>query len=140
MVEILNLIFNRDSEIVLCSRFVNCELWSCDVNSTLGSVVPLAMFFLATSFIKHQNRSKVELKISLYLFSSVEDILCIILSIHFLKLSLPENGWISMDQSVRVKPNKNSLDKIQNNTLGIQKINLYHTNINTRPKITKIPS
>ena len=35
---------NRDSEIVTCSRFVNCELWSCDMNSTLGSVVPLAMF------------------------------------------------------------------------------------------------
>ena len=35
---------NRDSEFVICSRFVNCELWSCDMNSTLGSVVPLAMF------------------------------------------------------------------------------------------------
>ena len=35
---------NRDSEIVIRSRFVNCELWSCDMNSTLGSVVPLAMF------------------------------------------------------------------------------------------------
>ena len=35
---------NRDSEIVTCSRFVNCELLSCDMNSTLGSVVPLAMF------------------------------------------------------------------------------------------------
>ena len=35
---------NRDSEIV-CSRFLNCELWSCDMNSTLGSVVPLAMFY-----------------------------------------------------------------------------------------------
>ena len=23
---------------------MNCELWSCDMNSTLGSVVPLAMF------------------------------------------------------------------------------------------------
>ena len=37
---------NRDSEIVICSRFVNRELWSCNMNSTLGSVVPLAMFFL----------------------------------------------------------------------------------------------
>ena len=37
---------NRDSEIVICSRFLSCELWSCDMNSTLGSVVPLAMFFL----------------------------------------------------------------------------------------------
>ena len=35
---------NRDSEIVICSRFVSCELRSCDMNSTLGSVVPLAMF------------------------------------------------------------------------------------------------
>ena len=52
------------------------------------------------------------------LFLSVEDISCIILSIHFLKLYPPENGWISMDQSVRVKPNKNSMD-------------------NTQPKITK---
>ena len=36
---------NRDSEIVICSRLVNCELWFCDMNSTLGSVVPLAMFY-----------------------------------------------------------------------------------------------
>ena len=36
----------EDSEIVICPRFVNCELWSCDMNSTLGSVVPLAMFIL----------------------------------------------------------------------------------------------
>ena len=35
---------NQDSEIVICSRFVNCDRWSCDKNSTLGSVVPLAMF------------------------------------------------------------------------------------------------
>ena len=41
---ILKSMLNRDSEIVYCSRFVNCELWSCDMNSTLGSVVPLAMF------------------------------------------------------------------------------------------------
>ena len=32
-----------------------------------------------------------------------------------------------MDQSVRVKPNKNSLDKIQNNTLRIHKINFTTT-------------
>ena len=44
MVEILKSILNLDSEIVICSRFVNCVLWSCDMNSTLGSVVPLAMF------------------------------------------------------------------------------------------------
>ena len=37
---------SRDSEIVICSRSVSCELWSCDMNSTLGSVVPLAMFDL----------------------------------------------------------------------------------------------
>ena len=45
-VEILKLMLKRDSEIVqeICSRFVNCELWSCDMNSTLGSVVPLAIF------------------------------------------------------------------------------------------------
>ena len=42
------LMLNRDSEIVICSRFMNCELWSCDMNSTLGSVVPLAMFRKAT--------------------------------------------------------------------------------------------
>jgi len=42
--KILKLMLNRDSKIVICSRFVNCELWSCDMNSTLGSVVPLAMF------------------------------------------------------------------------------------------------
>ena len=41
---ILKLILNRNSEIVICSRFVNRELWSCNMNSTLGSVVPLAMF------------------------------------------------------------------------------------------------
>ena len=35
---------NWDSEIIICSRFVNCELVSFDTNSTLGSVVPLAMF------------------------------------------------------------------------------------------------
>ena len=40
----LKLMLNWDSEIVICSRFVNCELWPCDMNSTLGSVVPLAMF------------------------------------------------------------------------------------------------
>ena len=44
LVEILKLMLNRDSEIVICSRVVNCELWSCAVNSTLGSVVPSAMF------------------------------------------------------------------------------------------------
>ena len=27
-----------------CNMFKFCELWSCDMNSTLGSVVPLAMF------------------------------------------------------------------------------------------------
>ena len=43
---------NQDSEIVICSRFVNCELWSCDMNLTLGSVVPLKMFW--------QNISEVE--------------------------------------------------------------------------------
>ena len=37
---------NRDSEIVTYSRFVNCKLWICDMNSTLGSVVPLAMFII----------------------------------------------------------------------------------------------
>ena len=36
--------FNRDSEIMTCSRFVNYELWSCRMNSTLGSILPLAMF------------------------------------------------------------------------------------------------
>ena len=41
---------NRDLEILLCSRFVNCELWSCDMNSTLGSVVPLAMFDYLRSY------------------------------------------------------------------------------------------
>ena len=35
---------NRHFGIVICSRFVNCELWSFDMNSTLGSVVPFAMF------------------------------------------------------------------------------------------------
>ena len=44
MVEILKLKLNRDSGIVIGSRFVNCELSSCDMNSTLGSVLPLAMF------------------------------------------------------------------------------------------------
>ena len=40
---------NRNSELVICSRFVNCVLWSCDMNSTLGSVVPLAMFMIAAT-------------------------------------------------------------------------------------------
>ena len=49
MVEILKLklmklMLNQDSEIVICSSFVSCALLSCDMNSTLGSVVPLAMF------------------------------------------------------------------------------------------------
>ena len=43
MVEILKLMLNRDSAIVR-NMFKICELWSCDMNSTLGSVVPLAMF------------------------------------------------------------------------------------------------
>ena len=30
--------------IEIWSRFMNCELWTCDMNLTLGSVVPLAMF------------------------------------------------------------------------------------------------
>ena len=42
---ILKLMLNRDSEIVVCLRFVNC-----DMNSTLGSGVPLAMF-LHTPFV-----------------------------------------------------------------------------------------
>ena len=46
---------NRDSEIVICSKFVNCELWSCDMNSTLGSVVPLAMFIYYISPSKMLN-------------------------------------------------------------------------------------
>ena len=37
---------NWDFEIVTCSSFVNCALWSCDINSTLGSVVPLALFLV----------------------------------------------------------------------------------------------
>ena len=44
MVDILKLMLNQDFEIVICSRFVNGELLSCDMNSTVGSVVPLAMF------------------------------------------------------------------------------------------------
>ena len=46
LVAILKLILNRNSEIVICSRFVNRELRSCNMNSTLGSVVPLAMFLI----------------------------------------------------------------------------------------------
>ena len=46
LVVFLKLMLRRDSEIVIYSRFVNCELWSCDMNSTLGSVVPLAMFLI----------------------------------------------------------------------------------------------
>ena len=42
---------NRDFEIVTCSSFVNSALWSCDMNSTLGSVVPLAMFGLTRVII-----------------------------------------------------------------------------------------
>ena len=45
---------NRYSEIVICSRFLNCELWSCDMNSALGSVVPLAMFLRIKSLIGSQ--------------------------------------------------------------------------------------
>ena len=41
---------SRYSEIVICSRFLNCELWYCDMNSTLGSVVPLAMFVFVFVF------------------------------------------------------------------------------------------
>ena len=37
---------NRYSEIVIRSRFVYCELWTCSKNSTLGSVVPLAMLII----------------------------------------------------------------------------------------------
>ena len=43
---------NQDFEIVICSRFVICELWSCDMNSTLGSVVPLAMFLSHSHFLR----------------------------------------------------------------------------------------
>ena len=42
---------SRDSEIVICSRFVNGELWSCDMNSTLWSVVRLAMFLLVVEVL-----------------------------------------------------------------------------------------
>ena len=31
---------------------VNCVLWSCDMNSTLGSVVPLAMFLNITDWVE----------------------------------------------------------------------------------------
>ena len=41
---------NRDSEFVICSKLVICELLSCDVNSTLGSVVPLAMFLKSVTY------------------------------------------------------------------------------------------
>ena len=37
---------NRDFEIVTCSSFVKSALWSCDMNSTLGYVVPLAMLLI----------------------------------------------------------------------------------------------
>ena len=46
-IKILKLMLYRDSKIVICSIFVNCELLSCDMNSTLGPVVPLAMFYTA---------------------------------------------------------------------------------------------
>ena len=56
---------NRDSDIVICSRLVNCELWSCDLNSTLGSVVPLAMFFL---FSGRQNWISHNVGVTFFLF------------------------------------------------------------------------
>ena len=34
-----------------CDMFEICELWSCDMNSTLGSVVPLAMFSWQLFFV-----------------------------------------------------------------------------------------
>ena len=46
------LMFGWDFEVNAYSRFWNwnlikiCELWTCNMNSTLGSVVSLAMFFL----------------------------------------------------------------------------------------------
>ena len=41
----VGILHNRDSEIVICPRFVNCDL-VIYMNSSLGSVVPLAMFSL----------------------------------------------------------------------------------------------
>ena len=35
--------------------FKICELWSCDMNSTLGSVVPLAMFFFSGQTLRKYN-------------------------------------------------------------------------------------
>ena len=57
---------NRDFGIMICSRFVNCELWSCDMNSTLGSVVPLAMFIFRV------NMSKTERVQSKHLFEHLQ--------------------------------------------------------------------
>ena len=68
--------FNRDSEIVTCSRFVNCELWICDMNSTLGSVVPLAMFIITiqTGFGKIES-CKLNLTSKTYLGQGLPNIL-----------------------------------------------------------------
>ena len=46
---------NRDSDIVLRSRFVYCELWTCNKNSILGSVVPWQCFFLKRLITKILN-------------------------------------------------------------------------------------
>ena len=50
-----------DSEIVIWSIFVNCELWTCDMNSTIGSVVPLAIFFFLQVLICVRRRPSLHL-------------------------------------------------------------------------------
>ena len=68
MLEVTKL--NRDSEIVICSIFVGCELRSCDTNSTLGSIVPLAMFI--SEAVKETRMQFIQIHFSPATFDELE--------------------------------------------------------------------
>ena len=57
---------NWDSEIVIWSRFLNYELWTCYMKSTLGSIAPLAMFIYLPKVTSPIMYVQIWIKISLH--------------------------------------------------------------------------
>ena len=72
------------------------ELWTCDMNSTLGSVVPLAMFFIHPLLVL--NLQGFEVKLARKLIPSITKLfipsqLLVILVFLFSILQMPIPGW-----------------------------------------------
>ena len=79
--------------------FKICELWSCDMNSTLGSFVPLAMFLL--SFDSQRRGTHVNLKLK-DRFTQI--LRCWILIVYKVGTSRNDNFMIFLCLKVHKKP------------------------------------